>query len=88
MNEQDTRFNKIDPRLRDAGWGGATPGAKTLNEVIFTDGRMLGMGQRGKRERADYVLEYMGRKLAVIEAKQGARAGRADALTAPLPWRA
>ena len=27
------------------------------------------MGQRGKRERADYVLEYMGRKLAVIEAK-------------------
>ena len=69
MNEQDTRFNKIDPLLHEAGWRGTVPGAKTLNELIFTDGRMLGMGQRGKRERADYVLEYMGRKLAVIEAK-------------------
>ncbi len=69
MNEQDTRFNKIDPLLHAAGWRGTVPGAKALNEYTFTDGRLLGMGQRAKRERADYVLEYMGRKLAVIEAK-------------------
>ena len=69
MNEQDTRFNKIDPLLHEAGWRGTVPGAKAHNELTITDGRLLGMGRRGKRERCDYVLEYMGRKLAVIEAK-------------------
>ena len=27
MNEAQTRFNKIDPKLRDAGWG-IVPGSK------------------------------------------------------------
>ena len=29
MNEAQTRFNKIDPKLRDAGWG-IVPGSKIL----------------------------------------------------------
>ena len=29
MNEAQTRFNKIDPKLRDAGWG-IVPGSNIL----------------------------------------------------------
>ena len=29
MNEAQTRFNKIDPKLRDAGWG-IVPGSKII----------------------------------------------------------
>ena len=28
MNKAQTRFNKIDPKLRDAGWG-VVPGSET-----------------------------------------------------------
>ncbi len=31
MNEAQTRFNKIDPMLMDAGWG-IVPGSKILVE--------------------------------------------------------
>ena len=31
MNEAQTRFNKIDPKLRDAGWG-MVSGSKILVE--------------------------------------------------------
>ena len=31
MNEAQTRFNKIDPKLRDAGWG-LVPGSNILVE--------------------------------------------------------
>jgi len=31
MNEAQTRFNKIDPKLRDAGWG-IVPGSMILVE--------------------------------------------------------
>ena len=31
MNEAQTRFNKIDPKLRDAGWG-IVPGSQILVE--------------------------------------------------------
>ena len=31
MNEAQTRFNKIDPKLRDVGWG-IVPGSKILVE--------------------------------------------------------
>lgn len=68
MNESETRREKIDPLLNTAGWG-VVEGSKVHSEHHITDGRMIGMGQRGKREIADYVLAYKGRKLAVIEAK-------------------
>ena len=34
MNEAQTRFNKIDPKLRDAGWGIITRGQSPC-EVMF-----------------------------------------------------
>ncbi|MBC8793655.1 MAG: restriction endonuclease subunit R [Tagaea sp. CACIAM 22H2] len=66
--EADTRANRIDPVLREAGWG-VVDGAQVHRELICP-GRILGGGQRGSALSADYVLSYRGRKLAVIEAKR------------------
>ena len=68
MNEAETRAEHIDPALRAAGWG-VVDGSRVRREFI-TPGRLQGAGQRGKPEIADYVLFYMNRKLAVIEAKR------------------
>lgn len=67
MNEAETRAELIDPKLRDAGWG-VVSGSKVYREYPITAGRIM-TGGRTKREIADYVLEYKGIKLAVIEAK-------------------
>ena len=66
--EADTRANRIDPVLRDAGWGVA-PGSKIRREMICP-GRITGGGGRANPLSADYVLSYRDRKLAVIEAKR------------------
>jgi type I restriction enzyme R subunit len=66
--EADTRANRIDPVLRDAGWG-VVDGAQVHRELICP-GRILAGGQRGTALSADYVLSFRGRKLAVIEAKR------------------
>lgn len=66
--EADTRANRIDPVLRDAGWG-VVDGAQVYRELICP-GRILAAGQRGTALSADYVLSFRGRKLAVIEAKR------------------
>lgn len=68
MNEAETRAEKIDPKLRASGWG-ETPGSKVLREYPITLGRLQAGGGRGKPLIVDYVLEYRGRKLAVLEAK-------------------
>ncbi len=68
MNEAETRAEKIDPKLRTSGWG-ETPGSKVLREYPITLGRLQVGGGRGKPLIVDYVLEYRGRKLAVVEAK-------------------
>ncbi len=68
MNEAETRAEQIDPKLRAAGWGIAE-GSKVLREFKLTPGRIQTGGGRAKPLIADYVLEYRGRKLAVIEAK-------------------
>ena len=69
MNEAQTRFNKIDPKLRDAGWG-IVPGSKILVEqsAYIAPGRITTTGHKNPK-KADYILEYKGQKLAVIEAK-------------------
>lgn len=69
MNEAQTRFNKIDPKLRDAGWG-IVPGSKILVEqsAYIAPGRITSTGHKNPK-KADYILEYKGLKLAVIEAK-------------------
>lgn len=67
MNESDTRLHKIDPKLKEAGWG-VTEGSHITTEYTFTNGK-ISRTQKGKPKRADYVLVYRGVKLAVVEAK-------------------
>ncbi|WP_199325158.1 DEAD/DEAH box helicase family protein [Phormidium sp. FACHB-1136] len=68
MNEAETRAELIDPALRAAGWG-VVDHSRVRREVI-APGRLVGGGRRAAAEFADYVLEYRGHKLAVIEAKR------------------
>ena len=69
MNEAQTRFNKIYPKLRNAGWG-IVPGSQILVEqsAYIAPGRITTTGNKTPK-KADYILEYKGMKLAVIEAK-------------------
>lgn len=67
MNEAETRAELIDPQLRNAGWG-VFEGSKVRREYYFTKGRIQA-GGRGKPSKADYILVYKNRQLAVIEAK-------------------
>lgn len=70
MNEATTRRELIDPQIRDAKWGmNETVGSQVIAECVFTDGRIIGGGQRGKQKKADYILAYNNQKLAIIEAK-------------------
>ena len=71
MNEASTRAEKIDPILRKVGWEtDPSKGVKVWREFSMNKGMLLGSG--GKRKttiHADYVLEYRGKRLAVVEAK-------------------
>ena len=60
LNETETRAELIDPKLREAGWG---------NHGGFVLRREYSVWERGAG-KADYVLFYEGRALAVIEAKK------------------
>ncbi|MEQ8557736.1 MAG: DEAD/DEAH box helicase family protein [Henriciella sp.] len=66
--EADTRANRIDPVIDAAGWK-TTPGARVRRELICP-GRIMSGGRRGPSKTADYVFEYRGKKLAVMEAKK------------------
>lgn len=66
--EADTRANRIDPVLREAGWG-VVEGSQIKREVICP-GRIQSGGRRGKGLSCDYVLLFKGHKLATIEAKR------------------
>ena len=71
MNESQTRLDLIDPALRAAGWG-TVEGSRIRVEqtaIKITDGRLIGQGRRKTALKADYVLEYQNKRLAVIEAK-------------------
>ena len=74
MNEAETRAELIDPALREAGWG-VVPNSRVRREYIITLGRLQGAaGKRNKQDIADYVLEYKGRMVAVVEAKMASEA--------------
>ena len=68
MNETETRAELIDPILRLAGWG-VVEGSRIRMEFPINKGRLIGHGQRSKPDKADYILQYKNRNLAVIEAK-------------------
>lgn len=68
MNEAQTEFQYIDPALRAAGWD-VVEGSKVRKQFPISDGRLLGQGRKAQPLKADYVLEYKNRRLAVIEAK-------------------
>lgn len=85
MNEAQTRFDLIDPALREAGWS-VVEGSQILVEQNarddkrsayvepslqnqITDGRIIGGGHRKAPLKADYILKYKNKRLAIIEAK-------------------
>lgn len=67
MNEAQTRLELIDPALRNAGWAEAP--AKIAVEQLVAPGRIEHDGRSHKAKKADYVLMYEGRRIAVVEAK-------------------
>lgn len=69
MNEEETRAEYIDPKLKEAGWG-EIEASRVRREYYFTLGRIQTGGTRGKPEKADYLLIYKNQNLAVIEAKK------------------
>lgn len=68
MNEDETRAELIDPKLKESGWG-IIEGTKVYRNFKITLGRIQTGNIRAKPLFADYILVYKGRKLAVIEAK-------------------
>ena len=69
MNEAETRAEYIDPALKAVGWG-VVEGSRIRMEFPISKGRLIGHGQRSKPDKADYVLQYRNRLLAIIEAKK------------------
>ena len=66
LTESDTRAQYIDPALAQSGWEGHL----VRREFQITAGRIIGSGKRAEPSIADYLLEYKGKRLAVIEAKK------------------
>ncbi len=66
MNEAQTRKDFIDPVLEAAGWNCAP--ARIVVEQI-TNGRLTATGGHEKPKKADYVLMWGTRRIAVVEAK-------------------
>jgi type I restriction enzyme R subunit len=68
MNEADTRAELIDPQLKQAGWGYVAD-SRVQREYNINAGEIRAGGIRAGKMKADYILIYKNRKLAVIEAK-------------------
>ncbi len=66
MNEADTRAEKIDPQLKKAGWGIIND--TKIRREYFTNNESPFKSKKDKK-KADYVLIYKNRRIAVIEAK-------------------
>ena len=56
MNESQTRLTKIDPKLKENGWGVATD-SYILTEVPITRGR-ISQSIKPRPMKADYILQY------------------------------
>lgn len=66
LTEADTRAQHIDPALARSGWESHL----IKREYHITAGRILGAGKRAQPTIADYILEFKGKRVAVIEAKK------------------
>ena len=71
-SEDDTRAELIEPKLKESGWG-VVENSRIRRNYKITDGRIQVGGRRDKPLFADFILEFNGRKLAVIEAKKSSR---------------
>src|SRR3989344_179398 len=69
IKEAQTRKDLIDPKLAEAGWDTTNQDIKVICEYPIAPGKIESQGRKRNPKSADYVLEYKGRKLAVIEAK-------------------
>lgn len=67
MNESDTRLKKIDPKLKESGWG-VEKGSSITTEYCISKGK-ISQSVKPKPRKADYILIYNNVKIAVIEAK-------------------
>ena len=71
MDETATRRKKIDPKLYEVGWE-QVPESEILTEqraYQISPGQVSAIPQNRHPKKADYLLEYRKKKLAVIEAK-------------------
>ena len=68
-NEAETCADLINPQLAASGWG-VVPATRIRREYHITQGRLQSSGRRARPLIADYILEYKGQKLAIIEAKK------------------
>lgn len=68
MNESETRAELIDPHLKERGWQVA-PDSRIRREYPITKGRLIGNNKRTAPSKADYILQYKNRNVAVLEAK-------------------
>jgi len=71
MNESQTRLDYIDPALQKVGWGSVGDSRILVEQSVnqITQGRLIGQGRRAAPLKADYILRYKNRNLAVVEAK-------------------
>lgn len=68
MNEADTRAELIEAKLKAAGWG-VVPESRITREYPINAGEIRAGGVRTGKLKADFVLIYKNRKLAIVEAK-------------------
>jgi type I restriction enzyme R subunit len=67
-NETEVRAELIDPLLLQQGWA-VVPNSRVRREFPITKGRLIGVNKRKHPDKADYILQYNNRNVAVIEAK-------------------
>lgn len=67
-NESETRAELIDPHLQQQGWS-IVPESRIRREYPITKGRLIGSGKRAMPDKADYILQFNNRNVAVLEAK-------------------
>jgi len=69
-NEAQTCFEYVEPAIKAASWGANETNSRVLAQYQINKDRIHVGGERAPALIADYVLEYQGLKLAVVEAKK------------------